>query len=46
MGDPIGAEPGVRELAWRFRELADRHDGWCVFFEVRPERRTCMRNSA
>lgn len=39
MGDPIGAEPGVRELAWRFRELADRHDGWCVFFEVRPERR-------
>jgi phosphatidylglycerol lysyltransferase len=39
MGDPIGAEPGVRELAWQFRELVDRHDGWCVFFEVRPERR-------
>lgn len=39
MGDPVGAEAGVRELAWRFAELVDRHDGWCVFFEVRPERR-------
>jgi phosphatidylglycerol lysyltransferase len=39
MGDPIGAETGVRELAWRFRELCDRGDGWCVFFEVRPQRR-------
>jgi len=39
MGDPIGAESGVRELAWRFSEIVDRHDGWCVFFEVRPERR-------
>jgi len=29
----------VRELAWRFSEIVDRHDGWCVFFEVRPERR-------
>lgn len=27
----------MRELAWRFRELADRHDGWCVFFEVGPQ---------
>jgi phosphatidylglycerol lysyltransferase len=39
MGDPIGTDAGVRELAWRFRELTDRHDGWCVFFEVRPDRR-------
>ena len=39
MGDPVGPEASVRELAWRFRELADRHDGWCVFFEVRPEQR-------
>jgi phosphatidylglycerol lysyltransferase len=39
MGDPIGPEPGVRELAWRFRDLCDRSDGWCVFFEVRPQRR-------
>jgi phosphatidylglycerol lysyltransferase len=39
MGDPVGAEAGVRELAWRFAELVDRHDGWCAFFEVRPQRR-------
>jgi phosphatidylglycerol lysyltransferase len=39
MGDPIGSEAGASELAWRFRELSDRSDGWCVFFEVRPERR-------
>jgi len=39
MGEPVGAEASVRELAWRFAELVDRHDGWCVFFEVRPQRR-------
>jgi phosphatidylglycerol lysyltransferase len=39
MGDPVGPEASARELAWRFRELADRYDGWCVFFEVRPEQR-------
>jgi phosphatidylglycerol lysyltransferase len=39
MGDPVGQETSARELAWRFRELSDRHDGWCVFFEVRPELR-------
>lgn len=39
MGDPVGPEASTRELAWRFRELADRHDGWCVYFEVRPENR-------
>lgn len=39
MGDPIGAEAGVHELAWRFRELCDRSDGWCVFFEVHETRR-------
>ncbi len=39
MGDPVGPDASVRELAWRLRELADRHDGWCAFFEVRPERR-------
>ena len=26
------------ELAWRFRELADRHGGWTVFYEVGVER--------
>jgi phosphatidylglycerol lysyltransferase len=39
MGDPIGPDAGVRELAWRFRDLCDRHGARCVFFEVRPERR-------
>lgn len=39
MGDPIGPAAEAAELARRFRDLADRHDGWCVFFEVGPERR-------
>lgn len=39
MGDPVGAEAGVRALLRRYRNLCDRHDGWCVFFEVRGERR-------
>jgi phosphatidylglycerol lysyltransferase len=39
MGDPVGPEDGVCELAWRYRDLCDRFDGWCVFFEVRAERR-------
>jgi phosphatidylglycerol lysyltransferase len=39
MGDPIGPDAGVRELAWRFRDLCARHGARCVFFEVRPERR-------
>ena len=37
MGDPIGPEDQARELLWQFRHLCDRFDGWCVFFEVRPE---------
>jgi len=32
--DPVGPEGEVRELAWRFRELSDRHGGWTVFYEV------------
>lgn len=39
MGDPVGSAAGARELAWRFHDLSDRSDGWCVFFEVRPEHR-------
>ena len=35
LGDPVGAESERRELAWRFRESADRHGGWPVFYEVR-----------
>jgi len=34
MGDPVGAAAGCRELAWEFYELADRHAGWPVFYEV------------
>ncbi len=34
LGDPIGRECEITELAWRYRELCDRHDGWPVFYEV------------
>ena len=37
MGDPIGSDASVRELAWRFLEEADRHDGWTVFYQVRQK---------
>ena len=37
LGDPIGDEEEREELAWRFRELADRHGGWTVFYEVGVE---------
>ena len=40
MGDPVGAAEGARELRWRFRDLCDRYDRWCVFFEVQEERRS------
>ena len=34
LGDPIGDQAEGEELAWRFREEADRHGGWTVFYEV------------
>ena len=34
MGDPIGAPEVRRELAWRFRELADAHGARASFYEV------------
>ncbi len=34
LGDPVGSASDQVELAWRFRELADRHGGWTVFYEV------------
>jgi phosphatidylglycerol lysyltransferase len=37
MGDPVGPVDEARELAWRFRELSDRHGGWAVFYEVAAE---------
>ena len=38
LGDPIGDDDAAEELAWQFRELADRHGGWPVFYEVGTER--------
>ena len=35
LGDPIGAPRERQELAWQFRELADRHGAATVFYEVR-----------
>jgi phosphatidylglycerol lysyltransferase len=34
MGDPIGDPAEAEELVWRFREEADRHGAWTVFYEV------------
>ncbi len=34
MGDPVGPEEEWTEMVWRFREAADRYDGWTVFYEV------------
>ncbi|MDB4871785.1 MAG: hypothetical protein JWL97_2789 [Gemmatimonadales bacterium] len=36
LGDPLGIDSERAELAWRFRETADRHGGWPVFYEVSP----------
>lgn len=36
LGDPIGPDERHEELAWKLRELADRHDGWPVFYQVSP----------
>jgi phosphatidylglycerol lysyltransferase len=34
LGDPVGPADVRTELAWRFREAADRHGAWAVFYEV------------
>ncbi len=34
MGDPIGEESEIKELAWQFREYCDRNGGRTVFYEV------------
>lgn len=38
MGDPVGSDPDVLELTWRFRELVDQHGGWPVYYEVSQHR--------
>ena len=37
LGDPKGSRDEVVELAWHFREEADRHGAWPVFYEVGSE---------
>jgi phosphatidylglycerol lysyltransferase len=34
LGDPVGDQTEGEELAWQFREEADRHGAWTVFYEV------------
>jgi phosphatidylglycerol lysyltransferase len=36
MGDPQGTEGERADLAWRFREMVDRHGGIPAFYEVQP----------
>jgi len=37
LGDPVGPAEERAELVWRFHEMCDRHNGWTVFYRVRPE---------
>jgi phosphatidylglycerol lysyltransferase len=37
LGDPIGPEEEWPDLVWQFREMADRREGWTVFYEVKPK---------
>lgn len=34
LGDPVGPVETAREMAWRYRELVERHGGQTVFYEV------------
>lgn len=34
LGDPVGPPEEQEALVWAFRELADRHGGWAVFYQV------------
>jgi len=36
LGDPVGGDADIVELAWRFRELVDRQGGWPVFYQASP----------
>ncbi len=37
MGDPIGAVAARADLMWRFKELADVHQGRAVFYQLTPD---------
>src|SRR5205823_5359531 len=34
LGDPVGPSEEHTEVAWRFKEAADEHGGWTVFYQV------------
>jgi phosphatidylglycerol lysyltransferase len=34
LGDPVGPDRAATELAWRLRELSDRHGGFTCFYQV------------
>lgn len=34
LGDPVGPPEVARDLAWKYRELVERHGGQTVFYEV------------
>jgi phosphatidylglycerol lysyltransferase len=34
MGDPVGSEPGGRDLAWRFVETCAKYDGLPAFYQI------------
>ncbi|MDD2389842.1 MAG: bifunctional lysylphosphatidylglycerol flippase/synthetase MprF [Desulfobacterales bacterium] len=38
MGDPVGLEGELKDLSWRFREMADRHGDRGVFYHVSHHR--------
>ena len=37
LGDPVGPSAAMPELIWRFRELCERYDTFCVFYQVRQQ---------
>jgi phosphatidylglycerol lysyltransferase len=37
LGDPVGPPAEHAEVAWRFKESADAHGGWTVFYQVGVE---------
>lgn len=36
LGDPVGNPAHLADMVWRFRELCDRSDLRCVFYQVTP----------
>jgi phosphatidylglycerol lysyltransferase len=37
MGDPVGDPTVFPDIAWEFRELADRYSGLTIFYQASPE---------